>query len=79
MKVDNIIDEVAAEEVIETEVNSTFEQQIKEWERIYNKIHTPFTREFKKVGRNSICPFCNSGLKFKHCKCYKTYGEKSEY
>lgn len=38
---------------------------------IYRKMHTPWKRIDNKVNRNSICPFCNSGLKFKNCKCYK--------
>lgn len=79
MKVDNIIEEAVAEEVAETQVNSAFEQQMREWQEIYTKMHTPFKREFRKVSRNEICPFCGSGVKFKHCECYKTYGEKSEY
>lgn len=79
MKVDNIIEEAVAEEVAETAVNSKFKQQMKEWQELYIKMHTPFTREFRKVSRNEICPFCSSGVKFKHCECYKTYGEKSEY
>lgn len=24
----------------------------------------------KKVNRNEICPYCDSGKKFKKCKCY---------
>jgi hypothetical protein len=23
----------------------------------------------KKVGRNDVCPFCDSGKKVKHCNC----------
>ena len=79
MKVDNIIEEAVAEEVAEAQVNGEFERQFAEWKETYMKIHTPFKREFKKVGRNETCPFCSSGLKFKHCECYKTYGEQSKY
>lgn len=35
----------------------------------YKKAHTPKIRKYPKVRRNEICPFCNSGLKFKNC-CY---------
>ena len=31
--------------------------------------HTPKVRKYRKVGRNEICPFCDSGLKYKHCAC----------
>lgn len=63
---------------------STLEQeQIREWAeeyaRIYKKMHTPFVREYRKVGRNKICPFCNSGLKFKYCECFQKYGEQVSY
>lgn len=63
---------------------STLEQeQIKEWAeeyaRIYKKMHTPFVREYRKVGRNEICPYCDSGLKFKYCECSQKYGEQVSY
>lgn len=63
---------------------STLEQeQIREWAeeyaRIYKKMHTPFVREYRKVGRNEICPFCDSGLKFKQCECSQKYGEQVSY
>jgi len=28
-----------------------------------------FIRDEKKIGRNDICPKCDSGLKYKKCKC----------
>lgn len=59
------------------------ERQMREWAeeyaRIYKKMHTPFVREHRKVGRNEICPFCDSGLKFKHCECFQKYGEQVSY
>ena len=55
------------------------EQQIKEWQKMYIKMHTPFKRQYRKVGRNEICPFCDSGLKFKQCECSQTYGEQVSY
>lgn len=44
--------------------------------RMWKKLHTPLVRT-SKVGRNDICPYCNSGKKFKNCECYKTHS--SEY
>lgn len=41
----------------------------------YLRMHTPWKRRHLKVGRNDICPYCNSGLKFKNCECY----EKEKY
>lgn len=61
------------------ETNERVQQYIREWQEMYTKIHTPFKREYSKVGRNETCPFCDSGLKFKHCECYKTYGEQVSY
>lgn len=79
MKVNTIIEEAVAEEVAEAKVNSNFEHAFLEWKEVYTKMHTPFKREFRKIGRNEICPFCNSGLKFKQCECYQIYGKQSEY
>lgn len=39
-------------------------------QRMWMKMHTPHVRAYKKVGRNNICPFCNSGKKYKYCDCY---------
>jgi len=39
--------------------------------RMWLKMHTPWIHTDKKVGRNEICPFCDSGKKYKHCECYK--------
>ena len=40
-------------------------------QRMWAKMHTPWIRTDKKVGRNEICPFCESGKKYKDCDCYK--------
>ena len=37
--------------------------------RMWMKMHTPWVRRTKKVGRNEPCP-CGSGKKFKICECY---------
>ena len=39
--------------------------------RMWMKMHTPWVRRHRKVGRNEICPFCDSGLKYKQCECYE--------
>lgn len=75
MKVNNITEEAVAEEVATVQVN----EEVKKWQQMYMKMHTPFKREYPKIGRNKICPFCDSGLKFKKCKCYQTYGQQSSY
>ena len=62
-----------------TQAEMQMQRQIKEWQEMYVKMHTPFKREYRKVGRNEICPFCDSGLKFKHCECSQTYGEQVSY
>lgn len=50
-----------------------------EFQRMYAKMHTPWVRRYKKVGRNEICPFCNSGKKYKNCECSKSAEEIPEY
>ncbi len=65
--------------VAETKIDLQMQQQIREWQEMYVKMHTPFKREYRKVRRNEICPFCDSGLKFKHCECSQTYGEQVSY
>ena len=61
------------------EVDHEWEERVREWKEMYEKMHTPFKREYRKIGRNEICPFCDSGLKFKHCECSQTYGEQTNY
>lgn len=46
---------------------------LKEFERIYRKMHTPWKRRYRKISRNEVCPFCDSGKKFKNCECYEQY------
>lgn len=41
--------------------------------KMWLKMHTPYLKKFKKVGRNDICPFCDSGKKLKNCECYEWY------
>ena len=57
---------------MENKITSEQEEQIKEissnseFKKAWSRLHTPWIRE-PKVGRNEICPFCNSGKKFKKC------------
>ena len=44
----------------------------KEYADYYRIRHTPRVL-VKEPGRNDICPYCNSGKKFKNCECYKTH------
>ena len=62
-----------------TQADLQMQRQIREWQEMYAKMHTPFKREYRKVGRNEICPFCDSGLKFKQCECSQIYGEQVSY
>lgn len=71
--------EATVEDLKTKEANERLQQQIREWQEMYVKMHTPFKREYRKVRRNEICPFCDSGLKFKHCECSQTYGEQVSY
>jgi uncharacterized protein YecA (UPF0149 family) len=38
--------------------------------RMWMKMHTPWVRRSRKIGRNELCP-CGSGKKYKYCECYK--------
>lgn len=38
--------------------------------RMWMKMHTPWVRRSRKIGRNELCP-CGSGKKYKNCKCYE--------
>lgn len=60
-------------ELNQKQINELFSN--KEFAEMWLKMHTPYLREVPKVRRNEICPFCNSGKKFKHCKCYKDFGQ----
>jgi hypothetical protein len=71
--------EATVEDLEAKENNERLQQHIREWKEMYTKMHIPFKREHGKVGRNEICPFCDSGLKFKHCECFQTYGEQVNY
>lgn len=71
--------EDSVEDLEAKENNERLQQHIREWKEMYTRMHTPFKREHRKVGRNEICPFCDSGLKFKHCECSQKYGEQVSY
>lgn len=40
-------------------------------QRMWMKMHTPWILSRPKVGRNQICPYCDSGKKYKNCECYQ--------
>ena len=44
-----------------------------EFQHMYQKMHTPWKRRADKINRNDICPFCDSGKKFKNCECFEKY------
>ena len=48
-----------------------------EFKATYQKMHTPWHRRYRKIRPNEICPFCNSGKKFKNCDCKKALGYKN--
>ena len=50
-----------------------------ELNKIYARMHTPWKRRVDKISRNDICPFCNSGKKFKKCECYTSFKETTLY
>ena len=45
-------------------------EQNEEFAKTFMRLHTPLKATILP-GRNDICPFCNSGKKFKKCECYK--------
>lgn len=53
-------------------IKSLFEES-PDLQRMWYKLHTPLVRNSSKVRRNQVCPYCNSGKKFKNCECYKTH------
>lgn len=44
--------------------------------KMYNKMHNPWTKRYD-IRPNDICPFCNSGKKFKKCTCDKALGYRT--
>lgn len=50
-----------------------------DFQKMWAKMHTPWRRRSNKIGRNEICPFCNSGKKFKNCECYEKYSTTPKY
>lgn len=55
-----------------SELKSNIKQafQDRDFQEMWMKMHTPWVRKHKNIRRNEICPFCNSGLKYKQCECY---------
>lgn len=77
-----VINEGVNTEATVADVNDNearFQRAMQDWAEMYQKMHTPFKRVYPKARRNEICPFCDSGLKFKHCECFQKYGEQLSY
>lgn len=57
-----------------TELTENFKDTINdpEFQKMYQKMHTPWHRRFRKISPNEVCPFCDSGVKFKKCRCEKS-------
>lgn len=55
------------------QLNELFSNQ--DFARMWLKMHTPHQHAYPKIRRNEICPFCDSGKKFKNCECYEQYGK----
>lgn len=64
------------QELDQSAINELFNNE--DFVNMWVKMHTPKVRRYRKVGRNEICPFCDSGLKFKQCEC-STKEEYEEY
>jgi len=50
----------------------------KAFQNKWMQMHTPWIRTFRKVRRNEICPFCDSGKKYKNCECF-VRAERNKY
>lgn len=68
-------DEPIKEEALSEDQTLEMKQFEEDFKRMWIKTHTPIIKRIDPPGRNEICPYCNSGLKFKKCECYKHYGE----
>lgn len=72
-EIESVIDKMSTpnglQELIESE----------DFQRLYQKMHTPWKRRAEKISRNDICPFCDSGKKFKKCECYEKYNNTPLY
>lgn len=72
-QVEETIEKIQTKEGFEEFFNSP------EFQKMYAKMHTPWRRRYEKIGRNDVCPFCNSGKKFKNCECYEKYNNTPKY
>lgn len=50
-----------------------------EFMEMWAKMHSPIVCEKRMPKRNEICPFCNSGKKFKNCECFSKYENVYKY
>lgn len=84
------IEDAKFEEVSEQETNKEVEETNpedlkelgitqEEFMEMWAKMHSPIVCEKRMPKRNEICPFCNSGKKFKNCECYTKYENVYKY
>lgn len=84
------IEDAKFEEVSEQETNKEVEETNpedpkelgitqEEFMEMWAKMHSPIVCEKRMPKRNEICPFCNSGKKFKNCECYTKYENIYKY
>ena len=73
----NKVEEFVKENLGEKDLKSITDNP--DFQRMYAKMHTPWHRRADKVRRNDICPFCDSGKKFKNCECYEKYKHTPRY
>ena len=66
-EIEDIVTEVKNENDLQSLTNNA------DFQKMWAKMHTPWKRRANKIGRNDVCPFCNSGKKFKNCECYSKY------
>ena len=75
-KFEEITENQKLEDTTEGQASAITEEDIR---KMWAKLHTPIKCVTRMPGRNEICPFCNSGKKFKNCTCYKERENIYEY
>lgn len=73
----NKVEEFVKENLSKNDLKSITDNP--DFQKMYAKMHTPWHRRGPKIGRNEICPFCDSGKKFKKCGCYEKYKNTPQY
>ena len=80
-KFEEVSEQETNKEVKETNPEDPKELGItqEEFMEMWAKMHSPIVCEKRMPKRNEICPFCNSGKKFKNCECYTKYENVYKY